>query len=472
MTTLARRMWDWLRAIFVPQRRPRFEDTDEVFRPIDVERVKADLNLSRDAERFGESELPRPHDTSPDGPHVRIRQYINDKIADAYRRANRELEKSAQALRARSVEALVERAEGMPKETAALVRQQMAETESRIQQQKRQLKRARKRIAKYQDKHGMDRDPDLREDYERRVIIIVTIAVAALQGLANAALFAQGMRFGLSGGLALAVVLGFADVALHHAGGRVAARSVAPDLFNRSLGVFISLFLMATVSTYNLGLVHLRTGIRERGMAQGFEQWLPSLVNDPLGFTDFGSFALLVIGLVCSTLAVISGWQWDEPIPLFRRMGTKAADAREELEFWQIRADNLRTDRVKEAQEELDEIWKQVDHNVQACEALWGRIKRIHENLETFLSDAANAFATLIRFYRDENRLARSTEEPPYFDQEPAIAIKKPLELDLDDIEEYAERQRAIRDRFRDDLPALKSRVSNLTLSDNQSESR
>ena len=418
---------------------------DETFEPFDVDALKQGLELAGEAVRFGSRDLPRYDDTSPDAPQVRIRQHIGDQVDEAFRRANRELERLTDAIRARDIRDLADRARRLPDEVSRRASQETAEAEQQMESLGLRRRELQMRLDIYRRRHRLDRGPELKEPHHRKQLLTWTAVLALLQAGANALLFAQGMTYGLSAGLLMAAALGLFDVGYHFSLGRVATRVHAPERLQRVVGGAFLLLIAGSVAFWNLGLVHLRNGIRTQGLADGLELWWTNLRQDPFGFTDFGSFALLAIGLLCSILAVVSAWHWDEPIPVYRRLGRALREVDADLGYWRDRSTVALAEAIEEGQDELDRLYADIDHWVNVAEAVLKRMIRLRENLTVFLRDAERAHEALVRFYRDENRMARSGPPPAYFQQPPVHRFDHPLAVDVAEIRAFVEAQRELR---------------------------
>lgn len=447
---MLRRLIDKLRSIFFPTPRRQRSTPEDVFDPIDVDEAKDRFQLSEAAHRYGEQNLPASEDKTPDNPQRRIRQLIEDEIAEAFRRANHKLTNLEDAIRARSIQSLVSEVEELPSRVQERANERVDRAEDKLEQLTAQRSREKSRIKKYQQQYNIDRDPRPRESHTRSRLIYYTIGIAALQALGNAFLFGQGMRFGLSAGLILAFFLGLFDVVMHSVTGFQVARLKAKDTWNRTLGTLVALFVMFSVPAWNFGLVHLRNSIRQRGFDRGIEVWLDSLVGSPFGFSDFYSFALLILGLFCSIFAFATGWTWDEPIPTFRESGTRLEELGEDIRHWEAEKKRATVEAVRWGQNRLETLLEDIDENVRVSRSMLERIKTIRDNLFAFAENNEHVYKTLIQFYRDENRMAREDPAPSYFNEEPTITIHNPLELDVSEIEDLVAR----REREREELEA------------------
>ncbi len=292
----------------------------------------------------------------------------------------------------------------------------------RVEHEIRLLEARRSSVASdlqaYREKYGVVREADLKEPSDRRLRLGWVILVALVQALANAAFFASGSRWGLSFGLGLAVMLGVADVVAHVHLGRGIGLIAGARWVDRVLGVLLLGVVVITVPAWNLGVVHLRNVVRTLGFESGIEQWLPSLLESPLGFTDFMSWALLTIGITCSVSAVLAGWSWNERDPTLRRLSGRLAELDADLDELRWDAQEMADDHRSLTDAERTELRDQILADLEMSESLVARMRRLEANRDTFLHDAKAAHAAMVRAYRDENRLVRGTPPPRYFTEQ------------------------------------------------------
>lgn len=449
----------FFRSLLRPASTDPLRDLDEVFAPIDMEEVIRRFKIAEEAKRFGANELPASTDTHLDGPQNRLKQYIEDEVTAAFRRANSELERLRHALNARDVEPLLAAAEQLPADVARMIETDTREASRRLNSATNERGTIEGELSTYKQRFGLTRNPRLRDYSDLRILLAGTVLLGIGQAAANAVFFSQGMTYGLAASLWFAVLLGVLDIIFHFIGGRQAARVQAPDPWNRLSGVVVVGLIAVTLPIYNLGLVHLRNSVRRLGFADGTDAWLQSMITHPFGFTDFGSFMLLGIGLLCSSLAVWTGWVWDEPVPKLREAGRKLVTLTEELEYWEERKHISAYEARANAEAALERLCGDVMHNTRMSQALVGRIERIHANLTTFVNDAERASVTLLQLYRDENRIARSTPPPAYFHEGVTLQIQQPLDIDLKEVRQIRDRQERLAKVMSDRRAAIHDRI-------------
>lgn len=434
-----------------------------MFTPIQVERVRDRFALLEQARRFGEGGLPAPDDVELDGPQKRVKQYVTESINDAFRRANLELERLRGALRSRDVSRKVSAVEQAPSRLNTKIARKIAGIDREIDRLEAQRASESARLSEFRRTYEVDRDPELLEPWHRRGLLYGVLALALLQAAANTFFFAQGSRWGLSAGLAFAFLLGFVDVAFHLSGGWVLRGLRSPTWWDRFFGSVMLALIFLSVPLWNLGIVHLRNGVRVRGFEAGLENWLPAFAAAPFGFEDFTSWVLLAIGLGCSISAVVAGAKWDEPIPALRKSGYKLRELQEDLSDLQSQRAEVEETQRNAMEDELDGLIEEIERDVVASEAIVARMKRLRENLFVFVDDAEKAYQTLIQIYRDENRLARPTdapEAPPYFQERPSINTDHPLDLDMEELKKILEDRIDLARRVKEIRPLMNSEAT------------
>lgn len=352
------------------------------------------------------------------------------------------------ALHGRDITDLVRDMETLPaaheRATAEKMQVLAAEADALVQERIE----VQQRVAAYRARHALDRGPELREGYERWRLVAITVIVAIVQALFNAAIFAEGLTFGLAQGAFMAFLLGLVDIALHLTLGNIGRLTRTPETLRKLIGFGALLIAAATILGWNLGMVHLRLLVQEVGFADGSSLWLDSILTAPFGFSDFMSVALLVVGGFCSISAVAAGFFWDEPIPEYRKLGKRLRDIDEEVIEVEEEIAEIREKRANDLRKLIEKQRENLRHNIRMADSTFRDIQAVHDNLLSHIADAKNAFVALIRYYRNENQLARDgvAPPPPYFQRTPEFDLSRPMELDvsLDEMKAFIQRQHAL----------------------------
>jgi hypothetical protein len=428
------------------------------FLELDVDSLCHDLRLDHDAKVNGSSGLPAPEQTYEDGPERKIRQEVIRRVEDAKGRAISEEKALRSAIKGRQLAPAVMRSGQILQDCEDEFRTSDLRLRAERGDLRARLAELRAEIETYARRYGLTRGPRItdQEDRNRALVALGVLSLAQLGG--NAALFAQGSAFGLAFGLGLAVLVAFFDIGLHFNLGRWASRVLAPDRLNRWIGGAAIGSSVATVLAFNLGTVHLRRVSRaaEGAVVADWDRWLPGLLSDPFGFTDFLSWILFGLGALCSMLAVGSGWLWNyEPIPLFRRNGTLISRLEEDLRDVEEERAFLAARLVQGYEQKLDALDRQAETHVSIIADSVGRIHQLVADYESYCATARETFVALVSRYRDQNRIHRDgAPVPEFFRHAPNIELNSNLPISLDDLDELQRCEQGLYEELQQSLRA------------------
>ena len=459
-----RGFWGWLIRfvrgwLWPPKIQPYSGDLG--FPTLDLNALRADLDVDRMAAENGAAGVPNQAQTQPDGQEQKIHHAIHQRVLEAKGKRIQLADRIRASIEARQLAPDVKRCDDIPGDFSRELKNRGYSLDGELDAQGSKLKNLKQEVDEYRQTHGITRSPKLYEEEERNRALVALMVLTVVQLVANAFLFGQGSLYGLSFGLLLALGLAFFDIGLHFKFGRQAARLKAPDRVNRVVGYSASAGSLVSVLAFNLGMVHLRLVTRESG-AKGWENWLPSLTNDPFGFTDFLSWALLAVGLFCSVLAFVAGWLWDEPIPIFRRNGSLIIRLQDDIQELREERRNLKSSLLKRFLLELDGIDKKAEHHVTIISDSVSRIRQAEEAFRDYCDDANKIFAALVGLYRDENRKARSTPAPPFFDSPASLAFDRHPPSSDEDFDAVVRQATQDRTELRAKLPMARSKLRSL----------
>lgn len=281
----------------------------------------------------------------------------------------------------------------------------------------RELQRFRKR-------HKLERTT--RDVDSRTFKVGVLILILAVESILNGFFLSKGNVFGLVGGVFEALLIASLNVFVSAAVGRF----VVPWLSYRSWGArvvaaFGVLAYLAAVISFNLAVAHYRNAVASDPFGASIVAYRTLLAN-PLGIADVQSWSLFLFGLSFSFIAAYDGLRMDDPYPGY---GHRMRQNRVALEDYNDLTDDLLNeleDIKKSAELKMDEIARQLEtrrgefgYVVVKSQALTIEMKDHFAHLES----AAN---TLLRYYRDENRKARTLPSPARFDT-PWVYPRPPL---------------------------------------------
>ncbi|GMV07697.1 MAG: hypothetical protein AMXMBFR53_39720 [Gemmatimonadota bacterium] len=426
-------------------------DLNVQFPPIEHDKLVRDLGIVKAARQFGARNVPSATAQSGDSVEQRIRSEMIQRLAVARDQVAKQVGQLEAAIRTRVLGDVVDRVRVIPEECETRIRREAERIETETNTEIEELTTLRTRleaeieeldaeVETYREVHRVKRRPRLKEKDEHQTILAAVGVVAIVQAGANAVLLAQGSDYGMAFGVGLAFVLMFFDLGAHFYLGRWASLARAYDGKNRVLGSVGATATVALLVAWNLGLVHLRNVTRAYGV-EGWDRWLPSIIEAPLGFSDFLSWALLLVGGLCSGLTALAGFGWDEPVPVFRDnerlKARKAEDLREvkdRLSDLQLASQSRQEAHQKELlaayRAELKKLEKAaVDHHALLNDH-YSEIHRVWQAARLYEETVVQSFKALVRLYRDQNTAHRSAPAPQFFDLDPELGDH--LELGVD----------------------------------------
>ena len=445
-----------------PKIQPHYSG-DLGFPTLDLDALRADLDVDRVAAENGAADVPNQAQTQPDGQEQKIHQAIHQRVLEAKGKTIQLADRIRASIEWRQLAPDFKRCDDIVGDCRRELKNRSYNLGVELNTLGSKLKDLTQEVNEYRKLNHIRRSPRPSEEEDRNKALFLLMGFAVLQLGANAILLGEGSLFGLSFGLLLALGLAFFDIVWHFHFGRLAARLEAPDKASKVVGFSASAVSLVSVLAFNLGMVHLRLVVGKSG-AQGLENWLPGLINDPFGFTDFISWALLVVGVFCSVLAFVVGWRWDEPIPIFRKHGRPIIRLQHEIQEIQEEQRNLKSSLLERFLLELDGIDRKAEHHVTIISDSVSRIRQGEEAFRDYCDNADKIFAALVGLYRDQNRKARrgSKPVPPFFDSHASLDFDRHLPSSNEDFKAVERQARQDRKDLRAKLRMARSDLRSL----------
>lgn len=416
-----RSLWRRLRRFLGLRHRPSRDEVQPSgleYPSLEVECLLSELDVLESAATNGRANIPSKDEKSPDGHEARIRQEVIKRVETAKTRASHRVHLLEVSIQTRQLQPAVKRCKEIPASFATEMQVRSSRLKNDHDSVVRALAELEEEIETYKSRYGLTRGPRIADVEDRNNGFARLALFTLVQLIANSVLFGQGSDYGLALGIAIASIFAFFDILLHFNVGELGSRIRAKDLLSRVVGISALVFGAVTVLLVNLSMVHLRLVTRRFGVA-GWEEWLPSITSQPFGFTDFLSWGLWAIGLLCSVLAVRIGFSWDEPIPVFRNNGRKIARLKEDRDDLVEEQRTLSEDVMSLFREELDSIGRRAESHVGMISDSVKKIEQIVIEYNSYRSIAPATLDAVVKSYRDANRRHR-TEPTPAFFGEPA----------------------------------------------------
>jgi hypothetical protein len=400
----------WFRSVFLREKTQSI--VDEIFAPVDPDKIADNLGVDVLARQSGDKDLPASGAQAPDATEVSIAHAFEQDAQETAKKANdklqlyrRQLEKLDVKNEAQSVASKKKRFEV---ESSALLEECRDNLRPFIN----------KRTALHEEKVSfMARNKLEREaDYpESRFLHLATLLIIfALESVLNAFFFAQGSDFGLIGGWVQAMQYAGLNLAIAFFISLFLVRHIHHvSWINRLIGWFGALFLTVEIVSFNLFVGHYRelfAAAPEIAQERAIDNFLAS----PFGLQTTESYLLFAVGVLFAIIAAIDGYRFDDRYPGFGRIARRLEKASEEYleekqQIKQYLAD-LRDETVNSLDETRDGVLQKQDEVLD----LSSLAETIRSRCEMHLALLQQCCNVVIARYRQLNSAVRSTPPPEY----------------------------------------------------------
>jgi hypothetical protein len=390
--------------------------------PIEVPKLAKELNLAAEAKRLGEVGLPAPDATSLCGPEAAIVQRVERARQDYVDWAVLRLNILSRDLSRRNVTADVNRARQADQEFERKASALLSEHESVLRRLGDVVRARSKELSAYRVKHKLDRDADYPTSAGKYFRFGLLLVLILLEAGFNASFFATGLDTGLLGGLFEAALAATANVVLAFLYGKY----LLPYIFHsnlvwRTCGLLGLVLAITVIVTIGLGISHYRDALTsEVSNAASVAQH--TLLSAPFGLKPGSSWALFGISVVFAVIALLDGLTSDDRYPgygsISRRTQEAVDDYEDELADLRGALEQLKNDELKS----LDKVLEHAQASVAAFEATMRDKSSAGSRLQTAIRDADNSLEALLKTFRTENEIHRTSwPRPAYFDTYPQL---------------------------------------------------
>ena len=278
----------------------------------------------------------------------------------------------------------------------------------------------------FQTQHELERDakyPDV-----PLLTLSLLIALALLEALLNANIFAEVSNWGLLGGAAAALGMSVPNILGGCLIGFFAVRGALH--INNTIKVLswaLAIFGSSALMFYNFYLAHYRALLSTNKDAEFFATW-SHVFADPLGFMAAQqSVIVLLVGLLAAGLSVWKGVDgFTDPYPGYAATDKKYRKALRSYEEAKVSYRGS-VKRVTDASvQDIDAAIQSVDGKQAAIANIVRAALLDFKEIEYGIVRSANACRTALNVYRRENILVRRTPKPEYFDSDPDLKLEMP----------------------------------------------
>jgi len=389
--------------------------------PIDVERLARELGLIDEAARLGAAGLPDAQAQSLSGPEALVVQRVAQARREHVERAARRLGVLDRDLARRDVTAAVNRAREAARAFERAASGLLAQQEAVLRELQAAAAARAAELEAFRASHRLVRAPDVPSTGRLVLLYGVLLLMVAIEGIANAFFFAEGVSTGLVGGFVFAAAFAAANVATAFLFGKFALRQAAHvHPARRALGLLAVPAAVGAMLCVALATAHMRDALAIDA-ADAPALALRTLRETPFALAGLSSWALFAASLLFGAVALLDGLHTDDRYPGYGRAARRARlaqdDCAAEIEALRDELEALRAEHLAAFERDL----REARSALLVQESLVGDKRAAAGRLANALRDAEHAQAALLRRFRTENELHRAgAPRPAYFDALPA----------------------------------------------------
>ena len=426
---------DFVRALF--GQRHDYREGIYTFEKLDIPRLKREMRLADLGEENGRANRPSSANDEPDAVEHRITNLIQAKREEAHEHANAQFLTIAERLAATSIEG---RATDIQVEINGRIADFIAAIkrgENTLHLARREVLDAERSLKTYRDQHGLDRPAEYPDSHWWAFATI--FAIVAVESVLNGLFLGDAQRYGIAGGIAIALMISVANVLLGFAVGRWAWCGLRyRGLAAKAGSLILMVVLTAALVAVNLAAGHYRAALLGGNWRTPETEALATLLAHPLGIGDLKSWLLCVIGILCASVAIVKGHDWDDPYRgygrrdraykrIVRNYEDAMADVMDEI-------DAIKNDAITEAQTQK----RAIEARREARARILGHRQRLASNFAEHMRHLEGALRELMSAYRGANIKARQDRAPPRFDavppfEPPSIVVSEDLDARKED---------------------------------------
>ena len=389
-----------------------------VFPPLDAEAIKYDLALEERGQKRGERGQPPGSSTNFDEVEAEVITLIEEARNSANHTFQDHLATYSERLGSLDLNAAISDMEIGGRGALSDFDKELSQGADDVYTARRNLVELEQEMRQFREEHGLHRTAHFPRS--RVFLFSLMVVFILVEAIANGFFLGETHIFGLSGGVAVALMIAVINVAV----GGVAGRMALPQLWHRRVmrkvvGLFALGIYLTGIFFFNLGVAHYRdalsSGLWETATTEAYR----SLLAAPLGVTDMHSWLLFFIGFGFSLAAMVDGLHLDDRYPGYGKLWRKVEQSRED--YAEIKASWLETlaemkDRVVtflvSARDELADVSARYHAVVAGRERLIVAFEGHHRHLAQVAND-------LLTSYRGANSGARPVDKPaPRYFQE------------------------------------------------------
>jgi len=432
----------WFKGLFLKEKGKTI--IDEIFAPIDPDKVAENLDVDFLARQSGEQEMPATNATTLDGNERKIVHVFEEDAQDTAQRANSKLQicrRSIDQLDMQSEEQTVESAKKRYESESAAMLQECRDNLKPYIAKRTEL---RAEFKAFQQENNLTKRGA--KDSDTKLLFIAGLGIIFVsESVMNAFFFAAGSDFGLIGGWIKAMQYALVNLMVAFGVTLAFVRQVNHiNRFRKAIGILGIVGLLVFVPVFNFFVGHFRE-IFAHSPEEAQTLAVQSFRANPFALATAESWLLLVVGVVFAAIAIYEGYHIEDPYPgygpLDRRLQKASDEYIEEKEEIRIRLAGLKNSIV----EKLDDVRDSVLEKQDELADLSSMADTIRTRFEMHLGLLKRCCNVVLSGYRQTNLGVRETPPPPHFHQNYEFSTSLSLNLpDTISLEESEDRKKRL----------------------------
>jgi hypothetical protein len=402
----------------------------EVFPALNIDKIAADMDLTREGAARGSREEPAADSAVLDDVESRIVERVEAEKNVAHGTFLDEIRTYKERLAGLDFEGRFSTIRQAAPAAVGEFRAEAAQGRDELHSLRRHLRDLEFEREDFRQRHQLRRAARWASGGNLTVKVGVLLVLFVFEVFLNGFFLAKGSELGYLGGAAEAITFAVFNIGVAFLLAAVGVRELNHRNWFRKLFGLLSLALyLALMIALNLALAHYREVSAELISDAGREV-LERLEADPLALMDFKSWLLFGLGVLCSLIAFGDSFLIFDPYPGYGPLEKRRIGAHDAY----IRRKNELIERLLDIRDEAIDILEEANRDLALRRAehdaiLEGRARlaRLFGAHQAHLDRAANA---LLSVYREANRNLRKTAAPPRFAQ-PYALDKFPVEAEL-----------------------------------------
>jgi hypothetical protein len=386
------------------------------FEEIDVGEVFGHFDLEEKAKSSGTHDLPSSDSEVLDGNESLIVQYVEGRVGTIKTGFANSIAGIEDLIHNGRIADIQRQLTGLPDQA----RNELKKASERDEPENRVAIKAyhssKSDLSSFRHSNGINRPSKypLNHKYQRAQLLFA----AMMEGIVNMWFFKDGLTMGWLGGFGTAFALAAFDVWVIWIFARGVPWLVSGKRWMRVFGGGATIVTLLWLVYYNLYAAHVREAVEitqdfdlARNLAFG------ALFHNPFSLQHAESWALFVLGLIFTSMAVYAVYNWDDPIPFYGTKTRAFENARIELEIIdeERRADYY--DVKVEFFKKIETIYADASQAIQSIAVSIKTKERIAEMMDQCIEHHKQTGNALIAMYRSENQKWRSTPSPKRFNE-------------------------------------------------------